>query len=291
MSLPTVAVLGLGNMGYAFARNLLKNHFRVHAWNREKARGEPLLADGVNLHDTPGEAVESADVILSVLADAKATLGIISETAPVCKKGAVFCQMGTIGIDETSEAARLLHSLNPSLCYIDAPVSGSKTPAENGEILVLASGDKNKSGGAEIVFNAVSRKTLWLGELGKSQKMKLILNSWLIIMMEGIAESTLLASKLGFTPTEFWQALDGGPLATPYIKSKLEMIAENDYTAQMKLSLALKDANLALDAAEEVELPVLTRISDYWSRAVREGYADYDLAAVYAWLADKRPDV
>lgn len=126
MNLPVVAVLGLGAMGHAFASNLLKNGFTVHGWNRSPERGDDLLASGLIRHATPQQAVESAEVILSVLTDAQATLQVIQQIAPGCREGVVFCQMGTIGVEETREAIGLLESLSPSSTYLDAPVSGTK---------------------------------------------------------------------------------------------------------------------------------------------------------------------
>ncbi|MRT48658.1 NAD(P)-dependent oxidoreductase [Raoultella sp. RIT712] len=285
MSLPVVAVLGLGAMGHAFASNLLKKGFTVHGWNRSPERGEDLLAHGLVRHETPQQAVAQANVILSVLTDGEATLQTIREIAPAAQASAIFCQMGTIGVESTRDAIGLLESLRPTMVYLDAPVSGTKKPAENAQILVLASGDRQRSADAETVFAAIARGTQWYAEAGDSQKMKLVLNAWLITMMEGVAESTLLAAKLGFTPQALWGALDGGPLAAPYIKGKLDMIAGNDFTPQMQLSHALKDAKLALDAAEGTELPILAKIADCWDEAAGEGFAEQDLASVYAWLA------
>lgn len=105
------------------------------------------------------------------------------------------------------------------------------------------------------------------------------------MMMQGIAESTLIADKFGFKPEEFWQSLLGGPLAAPYVKDKLDMIARNDFSPQMQLVHALKDANLALDAAETINLPVLSKIGVCWDNAAEAGYASLDLAAVYVWLS------
>lgn len=285
MNLPVVAVLGLGAMGHAFASNLLKRGFTVHGWNRSAERGYDLRADGLIQHATPQQAVQSAEVILSVMTDGEATLNLIRQIAPACQQGAVFCQMGTIGVEETREAVGLLESLCPTSTYLDAPVSGTRKPAENAQILVLASGNRERAAAAEPVFAAIARQTQWFTEAGSSQKMKLVLNAWLVTMMEGVAESALLAAKLGFTPADLWQSLDGGPLAAPYIKGKLDMIADNDFTPQMQLSHALKDANLALDAAGATHLPILSKIADCWDDAIEEGYAGQDLAAVYHWLA------
>ena len=143
------------------------------------------------------------------------------------------------------QAIALLRELQPAMTYIDAPVSGTKAPAEKAQILVLASGDREKGAAAEPVFAAISRGTQWFGEAGNSQKMKLVLNAWLISMMQGIAESAQLAKTLGFTPDQLWSALEGGPLAAPYVKVKLDAIASEQFTPQMQLAHALKDARLA----------------------------------------------
>lgn len=200
-TLPKVAVLGLGAMGHAFASNLLKNGFTVAGWNRSPARGEDLQAHGLSLHATPQQAVADAEVIISMLADGEATLEVLAQIAPACQPQAIYCQMGTIGLPETRQAIALLRELQPAMTYIDAPVSGTKAPAEKAQILVLASGDRENGAAAEPVFAAISRGTQWFGEAGNSQKMKLVLNAWLISMMQGIAESAQLAKTLGFTPT------------------------------------------------------------------------------------------
>ncbi|NIY46246.1 NAD(P)-dependent oxidoreductase [Cedecea colo] len=283
-SLPEVTVLGLGAMGHAFASNLLKKGFTVNAWNRSAERGSDLVSSGLKLHSTPQQAVASADVIISVLADGEVTLEVIKQMSPGCKKNAIYCQMGTIGIQETTNVIHTLKQLQPAMVFIDAPVSGTKAPAENAQVLILASGQRDKCAAAETVFSAISRGTQWFGEAGNSQKMKLVLNSWLITMMQGVAESMQLAKQFGFTPEQFWNALDGGPLAAPYVKVKLDAIAKNDFAPQMQLQHALKDAKLALASAEPMALPVLDRISEVWEQAAADGFAHQDLSSVYVWL-------
>ena len=196
--------------------------------------------------------------------------------------------MGTIGIQETAESIALLHALRPDMLYLDAPVSGTKAPAENAQILVMASGDQTRAGAAQQVFDAISRGTQWYGEAGNSQKMKLVINAWLIAMMQGIAESMQLAKQFGFTPDQLWETLEGGPLAAPYVKGKLEMIRKEDYTPQMQLQHALKDARLALENAPQGTMPMMSDIAALWEKAAQNGLAERDLAAVYAWLDNAR---
>jgi len=287
-ALPAVAVLGLGAMGHAFAANLLKKGFTVYGWNRTPGRGEDLKAQGLQLHHDAKQAVVNAQVVIAMLTDGEATESIIRAIAPSCPQGATFCQMGTIGIQETATAIALLETLRPDMLYLDAPVSGTKAPAENAQILVMASGDRSRAQSAQTVFDAISRGTQWYGEAGSSQKMKLVINAWLIAMMQGVAESMQLAKQFGFTPNQLWETLEGGPLAAPYVKGKLEMIRQDDYTPQMQLQHALKDARLALANAAEGTMPMMDNITHLWAQAADNGLAEQDLAAVFAWLDNTR---
>jgi len=291
MNLPKVAVLGLGAMGHAFASNLLKKGFTVAAWNRSAGRGEDLLAQGLALYNTPQQAVADADVIISMLSDGDVTLSVLAEIAPASKSQAIYCQMGTIGVEQTLEAVSLLKQLQPAMVFVDAPVSGTKAPAENAQILVLASGEQDKCAAAEQVFAAISRGTQWFGAAGNSQKMKLVLNAWLISMMQGVAESALLAKNMGFAPEQFWSALEGGPLAAPYVKVKLDTIAKGLYPPQMQLVHALKDAKLALAQASPATMPGLNNIASLWQEAVTAGFAGQDLSSIYQWLDNQSPEV
>lgn len=286
-SLPTVAVLGLGAMGHAFAANLLKNNFRVYGWNRTRQRGEDLLPDGLILCDTAGEAVADAGVILVMLSDGPITLSTCAHVLPYLKPSAVLCQMGTIGVDATQQLIDSVQEKRPDVVLLDAPVSGTKAPAEQAQILVLASGDRQRATAIDPVFAAIAKRAMWLGAAGAGSKMKLVANAWLVSVMQGVAESTRLAQQLGFTPDDFWQVLEGGPLAAPYVKGKLAMIARGEYPPQMQLTWALKDARLALDAAGASTLPVLQTIATQWQGAVDAGYGSKDLSVVYRYLHDQ----
>jgi len=202
------------------------------------------------------------------------------------KEGGIIAQMGTLGVDATESLIALITQLRPDVVFFDAPVSGTKGPAEQAQIVVLASGDREAGAAIEPVFAAISKATKWLGEAGRASKMKLVVNAWLIAMMEGIAETTQLAEELGFSTDDLWNVLEGGPLAAPYIKGKMDMFKSDDYTPQMQLTWALKDINLALDAGSQLNLPVMKRISETWQGAVGAGYGDQDLAVVYRYLGN-----
>lgn len=204
---PTIAVLGLGAMGHAFAANLLANHMTVRLWNRTRSRGEDLKAKGATLCDSPAEAAEGAHVVLTMLPDLETTREVLLESGQALEammEGATLLQMGTLGVVPTEDLISAIQHKRPDIVFIDAPVSGTKTPAEKAQILVLASGERDKSPHIDAVFNAISKGARWLGEAGAGSRMKIVVNAWLVEMMQGIAESARLAEKLGFSTDDFW---------------------------------------------------------------------------------------
>ena len=226
-----VAVLGLGAMGHAFAANLIKKGFTTRVWNRTPSRGDDLVAAGATRGATPRDTVEGADVVITMLSDGKTSLDIYQGDNGVLaglKQGGIIAQMGTLGVDATESLIALITQLRPDVVFFDAPVSGTKGPAEQAQIVVLASGDREAGAAIEPVFAAISKATKWLGEAGRASKMKLVVNAWLIAMMEGIAETTQLAEELGFSTDDLWNVLEGGPLAAPYIKGKMDMFKSDD---------------------------------------------------------------
>jgi 3-hydroxyisobutyrate dehydrogenase len=284
---PSVAVLGLGAMGHAFAANLIKKGFTTRVWNRTASKGDDLVAAGAVAGKTPRDTVAGVDVVIAMLADGKTTQSVLDGEDGILaglKQGGILVQMGTIGVEATDQLIAQLKEQRPDVVFFDAPVSGTKGPAEQAQIVVLASGDRQAGAAVEPVFAAISKGVKWLGEAGRASKMKLVVNAWLISMVEGIAESSQLAQELGFSTDELWNVLEGGPLAVPYIKGKMDMFKSGDYTPQMQLTWALKDINLALKAGASRTLPVMQNISDTWQKAVDAGYGDSDLSVVYRYL-------
>lgn len=310
-----VAVLGLGTMGRAFAVNLHTAGFDVTGYNRST---RPELGDlGFPVHDDAAAALRGADVVIAMLTDAAATSAVLLDprSLEAFEAGAVVVGMGTIGVAETKALARSLGEARPDLVFVDAPVSGSKAPAEAGTVTVLASSDADggSSSGSDVdgvtagaagatgttslrerlapVFDTIGRRTVWLGATGAGSAMKIVVNTWLVHVMQGIAETALLADRLGITPEALADTLQGGPLDTPYAASKLRKIAAADYSTEMALSLGAKDARLALAAGDGLDLPVSELIASLWTEASAPGspLAAEDVSAVYESLRSARP--
>jgi 3-hydroxyisobutyrate dehydrogenase len=273
-----VAVLGTGTMGAPMARNIAAAGHEVRAWNRSRGRAEPLTADGVQVAGSPDEAAAGAEVVVTMLSDGDAVEAVAAELS--FPEDAVWAQMSTVGVEATERL--LARAAGAGVPLVDAPVLGTKAPAEQGTLIVIASGDARARERCAPLFDAVGARTVALGEEpGASTRMKLVLNAWLVSLVEGLAESVALAEGLGVDPAGFLEIIDGGPLGPAYAKMKGTMMIERSYEPSFSLALAAKDARLALDAADAsgLDLPALRAIRAQLEKAVEQGHGDADMAA------------
>jgi len=200
-----VAVLGTGIMGSAMARSLVAAGLRTTVWDRSPSVTAPL-SDAL-VAASPAEAVGHARVVITMLPTAGVVNSVIfaGGAAQALAEGAVRAQMGTISVTATTGIAGRLGQLRPDVMFVDAPVSGSKGPAEAGQLLILASGPAAAAAVVSPAFSAIGRKTVWLGEAGQGSWMKLVVNAYMSILIEGVAEALKLADRLGIDtsgPTE-----------------------------------------------------------------------------------------
>jgi 3-hydroxyisobutyrate dehydrogenase len=275
-----VAVLGTGIMGGAMARNLVAAGLRTTVWDRSEEAAAPLADDGARVAGSPQEAVRDSRVVITMLPTGDITESVMfaGEVAKALADGAVWVQMGTIGIAATARLADRLGQVRPDVLFVDAPVSGSKGPAEAGQLLVLASGPAAAEAVLAPVFSAIGRKTVWLGAAGQGSRMKLVVNSYLSFLIEGVAEALELASRLGIDPAGLDAVIEGGPLDAPLADAKLHKIARGDFTPEFPLEWALKDVDLAIAAADGTRLPMLEALSRQWRTAVQAGYGRDDIS-------------
>jgi 3-hydroxyisobutyrate dehydrogenase len=277
----TVAVLGTGLMGGPMARNIARAGLTVRVWNRSKDKARPLERDGATVAERPQDAVFGADIALTMLADAKATLGVAEAMLPAMSTDAVWLQAGTIGIDALEQCADLAQRHGVAL--VDAPVLGTAKPAQDGTLTVLASGPDDAVSRCGPIFRAVGGRTVRVGPAGQATRLKLAVNAWVLAMTEGVAEAVALAKGLGLEVDQMLEALDGSPTDSPYFRMKSKLIAEGDFPASFTLRLAAKDARLIEQAAERggVDLPMLRTIAARLAQGVEAGHGEEDMAATY----------
>jgi 3-hydroxyisobutyrate dehydrogenase len=279
---PEVAVLGTGIMGSAMVRNLLAANMRTTVWDRSPSATGPLSDAGARVARSADEAVRDAPVVIAMLPTAEVVNAVIfdGKVAQAFARGAVWAQMGTIGLAATTDIASRLGKLRADVLFVDAPVSGSKGPAETGQLLILASGPSEASAMLSPVFSAIGRKTVWLGEAGQGSRMKLVVNAYMSALIEGVAEALELADQLGIDSSQLAGAIQGGPLDAPIADAKLHLMERGDFAPEFPLEWALKDVNLALAAAGGDGLPMLSALSRQWQAAVDAGHGREDVSAV-----------
>jgi 3-hydroxyisobutyrate dehydrogenase len=270
----------MGTMGRGMTHSLLRAGFEVDVWNRTPAPAAQLAQEGATAHDRPASAVEHADVVITMLANADAVRQVAfgEGMLEAMRPGAVWAQMATIGVAATEELDARVKADYPQISFVDAPVSGTKGPAESGQLLILASGPDAVRPVLEPVFNALGRQTRWLGPAGAGSRLKLVMNTWLVTLIEGAAEVMALADSLGVPHSEVLDFLSEGNLSSPVALVKARKMDSGDDSPEFSLQWALKDIGLALDAAD-VPLPVVEKIQERWKSLVESGLGGLDVAA------------
>jgi 3-hydroxyisobutyrate dehydrogenase len=266
-------------MGAPIARNLARAGFAVRVWNRTRAAAEAI--DGVTVADTPAAAVRGADFMLTMLTDGRVVAEVAGDALDGAGDGTIWIQASTVGIEATERLRQI--AANRGVAFVDAPVVGTKEPAEQGELTVLASGPEELRERCQSVFDAIARKLVWLGHAGAGTRMKLVLNCWLVALVEGLAETLALAGGLDLDPALFLETIAGGPLDLPYAQLKGKLMLAEEFPESFKLRLAAKDARLVVEAAERagLDLPLAETIAEQLERGVQLGHGDEDLAATY----------
>jgi 3-hydroxyisobutyrate dehydrogenase len=279
-ALPRVAVLGIGAMGRGMAHSLLRAGFRVDVWNRTPEPAAQLASEGAAAHELPDAAVRHADVVITMVADADATADVAFTQGMLAamRPSAVWAQMATIGVAATEQLAARAAAERPDVLYVDTPVSGTRGPAEAGKLLILASGPQAARPVLEPVFGALGQRTKWLGAAGDGSRLKLVMNTWLVTLVEGAAEVIALADSLGVARQDVLDFLAEGNLASPAAHAKAEKMLAGDDSPDFSLQWALKDIDLAL-AATDQPLPLVAVIRDRWTSLVNSGLGGLDVAA------------
>ncbi len=285
----TVALLGTGIMGAAMARNLLEAGMKVRAWNRSTEKAQPLADDGATVVEDAAGAAAGVDFLLTMLADADVIEEVVGgDVLSALAEGGVWLQMSTVGEEGNERLARL--AADGGVAYVDAPVLGTKGPAEQGQLVVLASGPEEVRDRCDPVFDALGSKTVWLGEAGSGSALKLVVNNWIVGLLGVLAETIAFARATGVDPRSFLETIEGGPLSLPYAQMKGGMMIEEDFPPSFSAKLARKDTGLVLDAAasRDLRLAVAETVATRFDEAMEAGLGDEDMAAVYEAVKSKR---
>ena len=278
---PTVALLGTGIMGAAMGRSMLRAGLAVRVWNRTSGRATTLENGGAVVAATPADAVQAAQVIVTMLADVDAVLEVMIAAGPNLQTGQTWAQTSTVGVAGLDRLAGFAHQ--HELGFVDSPVLGTREPAERGALIVLASGPEQLRKRVEPVFDAIGQRTMWLGEAGTASRLKLVVNSWVLALTTAAAEAVGLAQGLKVDPRWFLEVVSGGPLDNSYLHNKAAAMLSGDFSPSFTVEMAWKDARLINAAAQAagVRMDIATATAERFARTVALGHAGEDMAATY----------
>lgn len=275
-----MGLLGVGLMGSAMGHRLLDQGIEVIAWDRDAEQAIALEERGARRADGPAEVVLGADVVITMLPTAPIVLDVVEPLLEEWPEATIWLQTSSVGAAEADQLAEVARAHDVTL--VDAPVSGSTHPAEEGELTILASGPDSARASVEPVFEALGSRVLWVGEAGMGSRLKMAANHWMIAMTAALAESLHLCQAMGLDQRRFVELLDGGPLGSVYGLQKLDEMQRHDYPAGFPVRLALKDLELVreVEQSSPAAMPLLDVVHERFLTA-SEDHADEDLAAVY----------
>ncbi len=284
-----IGFIGLGLMGIRMANNLLDKNYELVVFNRTTEKAEPLLKKGAVQAESPAEVGQNADMVITMLADPEAVSKLAfgeSGFLYQMEQKSVWIDCSTVNPKTSLENAEKANGMN--IRFIDAPVAGTILPAEKGELTFFVGGDKKDVEEARPVFEAMGKKIIHLGPIGKGTSMKMVVNLVLGQAMMAFSEAMVLGESLGFSKDILFESLIGGPVTAPFIAGKREKISKNKFETEFPLQLMYKDFQLASQTAYEnnVALPSANVTKEIYALAKKFGFGDKDFSAIYQYLSN-----
>lgn len=282
-----VGFIGLGSMGAPMAWNLHKAGMALAVYNRSDARSQPFAEAGVEVCSTPAALAARSDVIVIMVSDPAALHAVIDGPDGVLaglRPSATVINMSTVSPDATAAVAAAVAAKGGR--FVDAPVSGTVKPAQDGTLVILAAGEREHVDAVTPLFQAMGKGVVYCGAVGQATHLKLVINLILAGMMELLGEGLTLAQGFGLQPERLLEALGAGPLAAPIFQMKGQAMLAGEFAKQFPVDLMFKDLNLVLQAAGDVQvaLPATAAVREVFGAARALGHGDHDMAAVIQGL-------
>jgi 3-hydroxyisobutyrate dehydrogenase-like beta-hydroxyacid dehydrogenase len=281
---PRIAFLGLGTMGVPMAKNLASAGFTLSVYNRSAGRAAGLLELGARVAASPYQAATDADLVITMLTGAEAVERVLfgPEGAALAEpRGKLFIDMSTTGAAPTKDFAQRLSALDAR--FVDAPVSGSRLPAETGELVVLAGGEASDLAELDPVFRPLARRVIHAGPVGAGQTLKVVLNGLGCQHLLAFASMLRLGERAGLTREVLLTAFTAGAFATPaYVAKQTRVLAGRYEDPDFVLELVLRDAVLCDELQRELGMPMPTHQAAHAEvrRAVLQGLGPDDLFGI-----------
>ena len=278
-----VAVLGTGIMGAGMARSLLRSGLDVIVWNRSPGRAAPLAADGAQVAGTAAEAVAGVDGVVTMLWDGGSVAEVMTAALPAAPEGVLWAQTSTVSLPDAGLRLPALASRYGAR-YVDAPVLGTRQPAEEGKLLILAAAPGPRRDPVMPLFDAIAARTVWVSERpGDGTRLKLVANSWVGTIVAATAQAIALARSLGLDPQVFLDTVRGGAVDTPFVHLKGQAMIVGEFPASFTVDGAVKDTGLIAAAMREsgIDATLMDAVACQYRKAADGGHGGEDMAAVY----------
>lgn len=285
-----LAWIGTGHMGLPMAQNLCKAGYSVQVYNRTAEKAAPLEQEGAVLHKTPGAAAAEAEVVFIMLTKGDAVQQVMDGEEGILRHirpGAYIINMSTISPGEAKKLAQLTEQAGG--IYIDAPVSGSVAPAQQGQLVILAGGQTEAVQKCQPYFDVLGKHTIHFGEVGAGSSAKLSINLMLGITMQGIAEALVIGEQAGLQREQLIEMIGQSAVATPMLNAKKDMLMKEDFPSAFMISLLSKDLGLLMDEAnrDHIDLPLAAAANKTFAEAKENGKAEMDMAAIWLELQER----
>ena len=283
-----IAVLGTGMMGLPMARRLCQAGHEVHAWNRTRARCEPLAAAGAHVHDSAAQAVADVDIAISLLENGSVVEDVLFSqgVAMAMREGSLFIDMASIQPSEARDHAARLG--DRGIAHLDAPVSGGSVGAEAGALTIMAGGKASDFERATPVFACLGRAT-HVGPHGAGQLAKLANQMIVGITIGAVAEALLLAAKGGADMARVHEAIGGGFADSRILQRHGERMLERDFAPGGRMTVQLKDLRNALATAADIgfDAPITGLFEQLYADSIAHGLGDLDHSGLFVELASR----
>lgn len=275
--------LGLGIMGSRMATRLLQAGLDVTVWNRDSAKAEPLVARGARRGTSPQAVAAETDLVFVMVSDPEASWEVCGGPEGAwagLKPGQGYVDFSTVDPGTAERVAQAVEARGAR--FLEAPVSGTKKPAEDGTLVILAAGDRGLFDDCQPAFRVLGKRSEYLGAVGQGAKMKLVINLLLGTMTEILGEALALGRKAGLPGDTLLSVLGDSALANPLFAVKGPMMLQGDTTPSFPLKHMEKDLVLAVALGRDVgqNLPITLAVQELFSKALVDGLGDEDLSAV-----------
>ena len=287
-----IGFIGLGIMGSRMAANLQKKGHELVVYNRTRQKADPLITNGAIWASTPADLAKQVTIVFTMLAKPDA----VAETALLGKNGFLnHLASNSLWIDCSTVSpsfSRLMadEAKQRRIRFIDAPVGGSKGPAEQGQLLFFVGGEKTDVEEAKPLLEAMGKTVYHVGGHGMGTSLKMVNNLILAQAMVAFSEALVLGESLGISKQALFNTLLGSPVVAPFLAFKRQKIEEGKFDAEFPLQWMHKDMQLAAETAYEigVAMPAANVTKEIYALAMRNGLGEQDFSVVYKLLREKK---